>query len=267
MQHTAGLSGTSPDMRSEDQLWDAFLAFIPQAKSAGSPLELFEGFEKDLLASGTTPEEARGERMVVLKLSNTRRDWIGPMFDRIYTSDSPNFKLAPNAFLTEVIESVPPGRALDIAMGQGRNAVFLASIGWQTTGIDVSTAGVAAAKENARRAGVQIDAHTVGVEDFDLGTNRWDLIVLTYALVPGGVAAREFADRVIASLASRGLLVIESFGSELGSRNRRPVDIDPQELAGSYATLEMLRSEDEQTIPEWTDIVSRVIRMAARKPA
>jgi 2-polyprenyl-3-methyl-5-hydroxy-6-metoxy-1,4-benzoquinol methylase len=252
---------------SDDDLWADFLAFVPRAPSAGSPLELFEGFEDSLLARGLTSDEAKAERRRVLVMSNSRRDWIGPMFDRIYTSDSPNFRLAPNVFLTEVIDSIPSGRALDIAMGQGRNAVFLASIGWETTGIDVSKAGIAAAKENARRAGVKIDAREIGVEDFDLGAEAWDLIVLTYALVPGGVDAPRFANRVIDALSPGGHVVIETFGSERGAENRRPVDVDPDDLRTALSDLEIIRFEDERTVPEWTDQPARVVRLAARKPA
>jgi hypothetical protein len=61
------------------------------------------------------------------------------------------------------------------------------------------------------------------------------------------------------------LLVIESFGSDRGAENRRPVDLDPNDLRAAYERLLVLRFEDKEGLPEWTDRPGRVIRMAARK--
>ena len=251
-------------MKTDEELWSEFLSFIPQAPSAGSPLELFVGFEEHLLATGSEPEVAAADRRRVLGLTNQRRDWIGPMFDRIYTSDTPDFRQTPNRLLTEVVTDVRPGTALDIAMGQGRNAVFLATLGWEVTGIDVSPQGIAVAEEQASRVGVTIVAIEVGIEDFDLGRASWDLIVMTYALVP--VVEREFAHQIIESLNANGLLVVESFGSDRRGRTGRPVDIDPDKLREAYEELEIIRFDDVDDIPEWTDRSTRVVRMVARKP-
>ncbi len=250
-------------MKTDEELWSDFLSFIPQAPSAGSPLELFVGFEEHLLATGSEPEVAAADRRRVLGLTNQRRDWIGPMFDRIYTSDTPDFRQTPNRLLTEVVTGLRPGTALDIAMGQGRNAVFLATLGWEVTGIDVSPQGISVAEEQARRTGVTIEAIEVGIEDFDLGKARWDLIVLTYALVP--VTDAKLASQIIESMTGNGLLVIESFGSDRSGRAARPVDIDPDKLREAYAELDIIRIDDVDDIPEWTDRSTRVVRMVARK--
>lgn len=62
-----------------------------------------------------------------------RRDWSAPIFDRIYTSLEPGSSVRPNAFLVDLVKGKTPGTALDIAMGQGRNSVYLASSGWDVT--------------------------------------------------------------------------------------------------------------------------------------
>ena len=54
------------------------------------------------------------------------------------------------------VEERKPGRALDVGMGEGRNAVFLALKGWDVTGFEISDEGVAIAQRNARAAGVNI---------------------------------------------------------------------------------------------------------------
>src|SRR5262245_53680580 len=55
-----------------------------------------------------------------------------------------------NRFLAEMIKGRKPGKALDIGIGEGRNALFLATQGWEVTGFDISDVGVRLAREAAR---------------------------------------------------------------------------------------------------------------------
>src|SRR5262249_31981690 len=59
-------------------------------------------------------------------------------YDEIYSKGSDVFSAGPNAFMVRTISGRKPGRALDVAMGQGRNALWLASQGWAVTGFDIS---------------------------------------------------------------------------------------------------------------------------------
>ena len=70
----------------------------------------------------------------------------------------------PSPFLVENIDLLPKGRALDLAMGGGRNAVYLAKIGYKTEGIDISREEVGAALELARKSGVDLKAHIQDLE-------------------------------------------------------------------------------------------------------
>src|SRR5262245_4276900 len=63
----------------------------------------------------------------------------------------------PSAFLQDVVQDLRPGRALDIGMGQGRNALFLASAGWKVTGIDISDEGIRQAREAAAKRKLSIE--------------------------------------------------------------------------------------------------------------
>ena len=54
----------------------------------------------------------------------------------ILTAPTPRFNTAPNDFLVEIAKTRKPGRALDVGMGQGRNAIYLAQQGWTVTGFD-----------------------------------------------------------------------------------------------------------------------------------
>ena len=73
-----------------------------------------------------------------------------------------------------------PGAALDVGMGQGRNAIWLAQQGWDVTGFDPAEKAVALAQGTARKLNVHIKVEVKGVQDFDFGERRWDMIVLSY---------------------------------------------------------------------------------------
>ena len=182
----------------DDETRAGFIEFIGRAPAAQHPGVLFEGFRADLVGRGIPEDDAARQMQRVMELSRERHDWAGPMFDRIYTSDAPQFRSEPNAFLVRVCAGRLPGRALDIAMGQGRNAVHLARSGWQVTGFDVSAAGLAVAEQAAAAADTRIEAVLCASDEFDYGTAAWDLMVASYAVVP--ITSPEFARTVTEAL-------------------------------------------------------------------
>lgn len=106
----------------------------------------------------------------------------------------------PSPVLRRFIDDVPTGRAIDVATGTGRNAVFLATEGFTVDAIDQSRVGLQAARENARDRSVadrvnwiQADVATYGlpVEEYDLITVSYYRVVdrlpdIKAALAPGG---------------------------------------------------------------------------------
>ncbi|MGC2662240.1 MAG: class I SAM-dependent methyltransferase [Bryobacteraceae bacterium] len=109
-------------------------------------------------------------------------------------AEPPRFNQGPNGFLMECIKNRKPGRALDVGMGNGRNSIALAQAGWQVTGFDIASLGVAHARSKAAQLGLQLTASVQSDQDFNFGTNQWDLVVLTYQ------PFREILNRVKASL-------------------------------------------------------------------
>jgi tellurite methyltransferase len=110
----------------------------------------------------------------------------------------------PSPFLVENVHLLPGGRALDVAMGNGRNAVYLAGKGFTVEGVDLSREAVNAALETARQAGVVIAAKVADLEsDYTIEKSAYDVIVcfnylhrpliprIKEALRPGGVAVYE----------------------------------------------------------------------------
>jgi hypothetical protein len=93
-------------------------------------------------------------------------------YNKVYRATKAIFDEGPNKLLVETVESLQPGKALDIAMGQGRNAVFLATRGWDVTGFDIAEEGLQKAAAKANQLGVRLRVVKASVEDFDWGTTQ-----------------------------------------------------------------------------------------------
>lgn len=172
-----------------------------------------------------------------------------------------------NDFLAEVIAGRHPGTALDVGMGQGRNALFLAENGWEVTGFDLSDEAVAQAQAAAEEAGLELRTVQGDVNTFDYGKERWDLVVAMY--MHGLILPR--ADEIVDSLAPGGLLVIEGFHRDL---NRESVQggyfgYATNELPRAFDGLRILDYEDRSDDADWGRSErgeKPVVRLLARKP-
>jgi len=85
---------------------------------------------------------------------------------------------APAALLSEVAELVPPGRALDLACGAGRNALYLASLGWRVVAVDSSPEAIRIVRRRADEIGCSIDARVADLEsgEFTIEPDSYELI-------------------------------------------------------------------------------------------
>lgn len=113
---------------------------------------------------------------------------------------------APAEFLVENAGLLPRGRVLDVAAGNGRNAVYLAGLGFNVTGIDRSEEAVTAALEAARQAGVSVDMR---VADLEVGqpiqADAYDVIICFNYL------QRSLFPQIKAGVRRGGLVVYETF--------------------------------------------------------
>lgn len=85
----------------------------------------------------------------------------------------------PHPLVTQFAAQLKPGRALDVACGTGRNALYLAELGWQVTAVDSSKVAIEILTERARELGVQVDARVADLEkgEFIIEPDSYDLIV------------------------------------------------------------------------------------------
>lgn len=166
-----------------------------------SPDVLVERYREKLTGEGVDAGEI--QRRITL-LRTKRQELETDFWNRFFTVDTPEFNTEPNAFLASVVEGRAPGRALDVGMGEGRNALFLARLGWEVTGFDPADQAVALARKRA--AALNLTLHTEVALDsaFDFGRERWDLIVYSW-VAPTGSAAR-----AIDALRPGGIVVVEA---------------------------------------------------------
>jgi len=104
----------------------------------------------------------------------------------------------PNRFLVAEVGELRPGRALDVACGEGRNAVWLATLGWTVTGVDFSNVGLDKARALAHAKGVDVAFECADVVTYE-PEPQYDLVVVMYLQLPEPERSRAFAN------AARGL--------------------------------------------------------------
>jgi SAM-dependent methyltransferase len=146
---------------------------------------------------------------------NERKRWN----ESLVEDTSYHFNKKPNAFLANAIKNRKPGKAVDVAMGQGRNAIYLAKMGWDVTGFDIADEALAYANKEAKKQNVKIKTVQQGSEEFNFGTEQWDLISFIYAgcieEVPG------MAERMKKGLKPGGIIVFEFFHRDAGISMKR----------------------------------------------
>ncbi len=186
-------------------------------------------------------------------------------FNWIYTKGEQNFSHAPTAFLIESVKSIQPGNALDVGMGQGRNAIYLAKNGWSVTGFDVADEGLKIAEKEAARLGLKVRCIRASDENFDYGDSTWDLIVLAYS----GMAFHDagLMQRVKKSVRPGGLVVVETFLEWSPESGKPRIDglPGPGELRQIFADFEIIADREEEGTSEWFTRRTRLIRFACKK--
>lgn len=166
-------------------------------------------------------------------VSQQSGDGRSKMWNDLYSRPDQIVNPFPNRFLARSIEGVRVGRALDIGMGQGRNAVYLASAGWDVTGVDISEKGVELARRAAESKQVKLNAVVSDFAKFDTGKAQWDLIAEMYM---HGMVIMHKA-RIVESLRPGGRLVVEGFhkDSKLKGFNGSDLGFDANELVSAFA--------------------------------
>jgi SAM-dependent methyltransferase len=194
-----------------------------------------------------------------------------------------DFVARPNAFLKQCVDQIAPRprnktnrpkrrrRALDIGLGQGRNALLLAQRGYDVTGIDRSEVGIRAAVRMAAARGFRgrINAVIADTERFEYGRNRWDLIVLLYYPQP-----MILIDRLKRAVKPGGHIVVERFSRPNHGKAAHLVDRretkKPSPMLECFADWHVLHYEHDEFDSDWhwdgESPRGPIVRLLARKP-
>lgn len=197
-------------------------------------------------------DDAWRVQLLTWQKDSTERDWFNEVFHK-----GRGFSRVPNRLLVETIKDEKPGAALELAMGQGRNALFLASQGWNVTGVDGSDEGLRLAREQAVERELALEAINANLDDWDFGVGCFDLVTLIYA----GDHAR-WIDKIKASLRNGGLFVVEGWAKETPDS---PVGFGEGQLAKLFEGYEILRDETVEDVPDWAWDKGKLVRFVARK--
>lgn len=172
-----------------------------------------------------------------------RADW-----DRRYAGREFVWSAEPNRFLVPEVEGLEPGRALDLAAGEGRNAVWLATRGWAVTAVDWSEVGLEKGRRLAEHQAVTVDWVLADLREYEPPGRAFDLVITLYLQPPAEV--RHLVWRKAAgAVAGGGRLIV--IGHDLanltegwGGPSHRGFLYTPEEVAEVVGEeLEVVRAE------------------------
>jgi len=196
-------------------------------------------------------------------------------WDQRYGTEDYWYGTQPNDFLKEHVGALPPrGRVLCLAEGEGRNAVFLATHGFDVVAVDASAVGLAKAERLARERQVSISIVQADLSNYALGHDAWDAIVSIWCHLPPALRARVHRD-VGPALRAGGVFLLEAYTpAQLEFKTGGPptAELMPT-LAGLRAELSGLEFgfaiERERDVHEGHghDGRSAVVQVIARRPS
>ena len=159
-------------------------------------------------------------------------DW-----DAKYNTEEYIYGTCPNRFLVECVSGLKPGKALSLGEGEGRNAVYLAGLGFEVTAVDLSANGLKKAQRLAEHNRLALTTIHADLTDYSIFPGFWDLIVCFFVhIMPEERATLH--RKVVAGLRPGGVYILEGFSPEQMKYAKR----GPDNLGQLY-DLQTIRQE------------------------
>jgi SAM-dependent methyltransferase len=197
-----------------------------------------------------------------------REDW-----DKRYASVENLWAVKPNRFLVAEVTGLKPGRALDLACGEGQNAIWLATLGWDVTGVDFSEVAIAKARSRADRDGVRVEFVCADLLGYEPAADAFDLVLVLYLHIPAD-GRRQVLANAAAALAPGGTFVL--VGHDLTNMTDGvggPSDPDllctPDQIASELPGLEIAKAERvfRDVAGEERDAIDALVRAQRPRPS
>jgi tellurite methyltransferase len=146
----------------------------------------------------------------------------------------------PIPFLADNVHLLPKGKVLDIAMGEGRNGVYLATQGFEVLGLDISEKGLEKAHNLAKKNKVTIATKVVDLESFTLEPNSYDVILCTYYM------QKDLFKQFQSALKPGGMIVVETYNVDYlkYAQFSRKWALDTNEMLDIFKGLRVIRYQD-----------------------
>lgn len=224
-----------------------------------------------VIPCGILPETGR-RSIERLDRSGGRSLAMDPSHRSATSRESPWSLVVRDVLIARVVEELEPGAALDLGCGVGTNALMLARLGWQVTGIDISEEAIQEARAAARRERLDARFLVADVRTWEPDTD-YDLVISTFSL-PGGAEGHRFMATATAALKPGGTLVAVEWDHSMTERWGLDDDAlpSPADIAAMVPGLVIdaaesrevrdLRRDDEHEAP----IEATIAYLRAHKP-
>lgn len=164
-------------------------------------------------------------------------------WDERYAANELVWSAGPNQWVVELVAGLAPGRALDLAAGEGRNAIWLVEQGWDVTAVDFSAVAVERARELARdRLGDRADQFTAVVGDAtESQGSGFDVVLFCYLHLPADQWRRALAAAVESCTPGGRVVVIgharRNLTEGIGGPQDAAILYDPEDVTAMLADL------------------------------
>ncbi len=160
-------------------------------------------------------------------------------WNKKYDTETFIFGEKPTRFIAENFSLLRKGKVLDLAMGEGRNGVFLATKGFDVLGVDISDKGLAKARNLAKANGVSIETRVVDLENTQLEKDTYDSIICTYYL------QRDLFLQMKSAVKPGGRILVETYNVDYLNYSRFPRKylLETNELLETFKDFKIIRYE------------------------
>jgi len=194
-------------------------------------------------------------------------------WDERYARQEYIYGTEPNNFLKEQLTLLKPGRILFPAEGEGRNAVYAASLGWETEAFDQSTEGQKKALQLAGQKGVTINYYIQSLEGWNPEPDQYDCIALIFLHLPDDLRW-QVHQNVVKALKPGGTLILEAFTiNQLPRTSGGPKTAEllftKEQIANDFKGLGILKLDETESFLDEGPLHqghAEVIQLTANKP-
>ena len=161
-----------------------------------------------------------------------------------YNTESYAYGKNPNQYFKDQIDLLPPGKILLAAEGEGRNAVYAASLGWDVFAYDFSEKAYQKAMALAQEKQVEINYQIASLSDLTFADAFFDVVGLIYVHFPDSIRTSNH-QKLASLLKKRGTVIMEAFSTNHPYYQKINPDVGGPKITSQLYSEEKLRTDFE----------------------